>query len=323
MSEIIAELCQNHSGDRAIMQSMIHAAAESGATYAKGQIIFSDDLVPRGRFEEGEIENNGVVKSIKRPYKNEYFRLKQLDLTEDDYVFFVEECKRAKIIPLITIFSRARIPLAASLPWNERVIKIGSFDCASHVMIRELFPYFDHFIISTGGAYDDEITQTAKLVRSAGKKLTLLHCISSYPTELTMCDLSRIEWLRQFTPSVGWSDHSRVDIDGIKAAKVALMLGANVIERHFTIQEASKNKDGPVSLTPELLMELVLFSRLSKEEQKERVEKEIPDWRIMLGLPNRALTHAEVLNRDYYSGRFASFVNGEWVQNWEEKPLNT
>ena len=53
MAKIIVELCQNHNGDRNVLQRLIHAAVEAGATHAKGQIIFSDDLVPRGRFEYG------------------------------------------------------------------------------------------------------------------------------------------------------------------------------------------------------------------------------------------------------------------------------
>ena len=321
MAKIIVELCKNHNGDRNVLQRLIHAAVEAGATHAKGQIIFSDDLVPRGRFEYGEEENNGVVKTIKRPYKNEYVRLKQLDLVEDDYVFFVEECKKAGVVPLVTIFSRNRIPLAASLPWTERIVKIASFDCASFTMIRELLPHFDHFIISTGGAFDQEIEETVKIIKEAGKKLTLLHCVISYPTPLEMCNLKRMDWLRQFTPEVGWSDHSRVDRDGLKASKVALMQGADMIERHFTVQEMDKTKDGPVSLTPSLLKELVQFSKLSKEDQRVIVESEIPEWSVMLGQSTRDMTHTEMLNRDYYRGRFASFVDGEWVNNWEDKEV--
>jgi len=319
MAKIIAELCQNHNGDRELLKRMIHAAAEAGASYAKGQIIFADDLVPRGRFENGETENNGVVKSIKRPFRNEYLRLKGLDLKEEDYVFFVEECKRAGIAPMLTVFNRSRIPFAASLPWSERVVKVASFDCGSFAMIEELTRYFDTLIISTGGTFEEEIGRTAQMVKESGKKLSLLHCVSTYPTTPATCNLARMEHLRRHTSSVGWSDHSKIETDGIKAAKVALMLGADIIERHFTVQEASKTKDGPVSLTPALLRELVKFSTFSKEEQKARVEKEIPDWHVMVGTGRHDITHAEMLNRDYYRGRFASFVSGEWVQNWEEK----
>ena len=65
-----------------------------------------------------------------------------------------------------------------------------------------------------------------------------------------------------------------------------------------------------------------LLPLVSKEEQREIVEKTIPEWRIMLGSAERDLTHAEMLNRDYYRGRFASFINGQWIYNWEDKPID-
>jgi N,N'-diacetyllegionaminate synthase len=105
-------------------------------------------------------------------------------------------------------------------------------------------------------------------------------------------------------------------------AKVALMLGANYVERHFTILPADKTKDGPVSINPEQLKELSLFAKLSKSKQKKIVQREIPEWKTMLGLSERDMTHTEMLNRDYYKGRFASFVDNEWVYNWEEKIIN-
>ena len=68
MTKIIAELCQNHNGDIKILQEMVHAAAESGADFAKIQSIDSSELTHRPRFDEGLIEG-GKIKVIKRPYK--------------------------------------------------------------------------------------------------------------------------------------------------------------------------------------------------------------------------------------------------------------
>ena len=69
MPKIIVEICQNHNGDRQILRDMIYAAKENGADIVKGQIIFSEDLTCRERFEEGHEENNGVRTTIKRPYQ--------------------------------------------------------------------------------------------------------------------------------------------------------------------------------------------------------------------------------------------------------------
>ncbi|MEK7554903.1 MAG: N-acetylneuraminate synthase family protein [Patescibacteria group bacterium] len=319
MAKIIVELCQNHRGDRGLMKEMITSAKENGADIVKGQIIFSDDLTHRERFDQGIEEDNGVRKTIKRPYEAEYARLKTLDLKDDDYVAFVEEANRIGVQPMMTVFSRNRIPLAASLPLKERMVKVASYDCGSHAMVNELANHFDTLIVSTGASFDDEIKKTAELLKSRNKKFALLHCVTSYPNTLSMCNLARMEWLRTLALEVGWSDHTLVARDGIKAAKVGIMLGADYIERHFTILPSDQTKDGPVSITPALLKELAAFNKLSKEEQQKNVEATIPEWRTMVGTPTRDLTHIEMLNRDYYRGRFASNVEGKWIHNWESE----
>lgn len=317
-SKIIVEICQNHNGDRQILKDMIYAAKENGADIVKGQIIFSEDLTKRDRFEEGQEENNGVRKTIKRPHQAELERLRGVDLAESDYHFFVSECNRVGLTPMLTVFSKSRIPLAASLPYqSEKLVKVASYDCASVPMISELADNFDNLIISTGATFNDEIQKTAEILKSKNKKFAFLHCVTNYPNTLAMANLARMEWLRQFTPDIGWSDHTLVSRDGIKAAKTAIMLGADYIERHFTILPADKTKDGPVSINPAQLKELSDFAKLSRQDQKAYIEKEIPKWKIMLGQADREMTHAEMLNRDYYRGRFASFINNRWIYNWE------
>ena len=321
MTKIIAELCQNHNGDRNILAKMIKAASDAGADYVKGQIIFSEDLTYRPRFEEGVVEEHGIRKSIKRPFAPELERMSKLDLKESDYEWFIEECVRNGVIPIVTIFSRKRIPFTASLSWTEKTVKVASPDIISIPFLKELCDVFDHLIVSTGGATDEEIEQAAKTIKEKGKKLTLLHCVSLYPNSLDICNLARMEFLKEFADNIGWSDHTLVGRDGIKASKVAIMLGADMIERHFTILPPDQTKDGPVSVNPELLKELSDFAKLSKEEQKKIVEKEIPEWISMISSKKRYLTHQEALNMDYFRGRFASKVNGQWVYNWEDKPV--
>ena len=321
MPKIIVEICQNHNGDRAVLRDLIHAAKENGADIVKGQIIFSEDLTPRVRFDEGHEEHNGVRKTMKRPYDPEFARMKSLDLAEEDYRFFAEEARRVGITPMMTVFSRMRTPFAASLPWGERLVKVASYDCASIPLVRELADHFDTLIVSTGATFDAEIERTVEMLKEKNKRFALLHCVTSYPNTLEMTNLARMEWLRQFTPLVGWSDHTLVSRDGIKAAQVALMLGADYLERHFTILPSDKTKDGPISIHPQQLKELSDFAKLPKDEQRAIVAAEIPEWKEMLGHAQREMTHTEMLNRDYYRGRFASLVNNEWVYNWEEKPV--
>lgn len=322
MVQIIAELCQNHSGDRKLLGEMIAAAAENGADIVKSQIMFSEDLTDRLEFDEGSTAADGTVRTIKRPYAPEYERLRKLDLTEDDHRFFIDECKRHKVLPMTTVFSRNRIPFAATLPWPQRIVKVASYDCASYAMLKELAASFDHLYISTGATYDEEIGKTAELMENAGKIFSFLHCVTSYPNTMEMCNLRRMQWLKQFTPSVGWSDHTLVERDRLKASKAAIALGAETVERHFTILEKDRTKDGPVSITPILLKELKQFSKLDAATQMKEAKKEVGNWEEILGKETRALTPTELLNRAYYRGRFASKVDGEWIYNWEEAKVS-
>ena len=319
MTKIIAELCQNHLGDRNLLGRMIEAAAEAGADYIKTQVIFSDDLTKRERFEQGITLPDGTVKTIKRPYEAEKARLAKLDLSMEDHAWVIEKCKQVGVTPLTTIFARHRIKPTAKLPWPEKIVKVASYDCASYPFLRELAEHFDHLIVSTGATFDHEIEKAAKLLKSLGKKFTFLHCVTSYPNSLEMCHLNRMNWLRKHAEQVGWSDHTHVATHGVIASKVAIALGADMIERHFTILDSDKTKDGPVSINPEQLKELDEFRRMSKKEQIEHLDTLHPNWTVTLGEETREMTPTELLNRDYYRGRFASpHPEKGWLYNWEE-----
>lgn len=313
MAKIIVECCQNHKGDLKLLDEMIWAAKDAGADYAKIQSMRADDLTYRDRFEEGKTQN-GKILCIKRPFKPEYDRLRPMDLDDDAHYFFIERCKKAGIEPLTTVFSRSRIPFLASLPWDT--IKVASFDCASYPMLQNLKGRFRHLIISTGSTYKTEIKKTAEFLKDT--EFSFLHCVSIYPTPLDKLKLSRIAWLRQFTPSVGFSDHTLAMRDGIKASLAAIFLGAQMIERHFTLLPRDHTKDGPVSIDPHQLRSLVEASRMNKEDLGKKVQQEIPEWRAWLGDPESDLSHEEELNRDYYRGRFASRFKVGVIYNWEE-----
>ena len=135
MTKIIAELCQNHNGDMSILQEMVHAAKESGADYVKIQSMLSSDLTHREKFDQGIIEN-GVIKVIKRPFKDEYSRLKKLDLNDEQHFEFINYCKKFNVKPMTTIFNRSRLKFLETL--NFDTIKVSSFDCSSHQLIKEL-----------------------------------------------------------------------------------------------------------------------------------------------------------------------------------------
>ena len=312
MTKIIAELCQNHNGDVNILKDMIWRAADSGASHVKIQTIFSEDLTLRERFEEG-VTSNGVIKSIKRPYLPEFERLSKLDLGFDTHALFIDECSSAGVIPLTTVFNRSRLESIVELGFKE--IKIASYDCASFPLINDLKNKFNHIYVSTGATHDSEIETTANIL--SDQNFSFLHCVTIYPTPVDKLNLNRIDYLRQFTNSVGFSDHTRPSQHGIDPDIVALWKGADVIERHFTILDSSQTKDGPVSINPEQLKNIVDYSKYNHDELSKLVEN-ISDYDKMLGSKTHSLSEEELLNRDYYRGRFASKINGKTIYNWEE-----
>ena len=321
MAKLIAEFCQNHNGDFDLLKKMIEASASAGATHGKMQAIFADTVTFRPQFEEG-LTKNGVVKSIKRPYLDEYKRLKNLEISSLNTEKFVQICKENDLIPMTTCFVREHVNYLAELGFDS--IKVASYDCASFPMLEEMSKNFNEIVVSTGATYDDEVMHAAEILKDTN--FSMLHCVTLYPTPLDKMHMARMDWLRTFTPNVGYSDHSLVSDTGLLASKAALSLGADIIERHFNLLAPSETRDGPVSINQAELKEISIFSKLSLNDRVSKMDEDYPNWKVVIGQKNRKLTNEELLNRDYYRGRFASSrketTSGErMIYNWEVTPL--
>jgi sialic acid synthase SpsE len=311
--EVIAELCQNHNGDFEILKEMVYAAKDSGATHAKIQYILADMLTFRERFEHGKTIN-GNIDVIKRPYQNEYDRLSHLELSDHEVGDFISLCTKIGIEPLVTVFTRGSVENLVRQGF--RAVKVASYDCGSLPLLKDLKSSFERIIVSTGASYDEEIEQAADVLD--GAQFSFLHCVTVYPTSLDQFNLSRMKYLSKYTSSVGWSDHSLVERDGIDGTLVAVYYGAKIIERHFTIFPPDATKDGPVSVNPEQLKSLIDLSKLSIEDMELYLRERIPDFEKCLGSDSGELSYEELMNRDYYRGRFADRIDGGVVYNWEE-----
>ncbi len=321
--KFIAELCQNHNGDIDTMIKMVQAASKVGATHIKLQHIFAENLSFRPQFENG-LEIDGKTICIKRPYQTEYDRLKKLELDNKAVQHFITECNNLGVIPTTTCFSRQHVKILYDLGF--RSIKVASYDCSSFQLLRDLSKYDWEIIVSTGSSYDSEIKKASKILSST-HDFSLLHCITIYPTPLYELNLNRMNFLKKLCKNVGFSDHTLIKKDGVKASIAAIFLGAQIIERHFTILEPDKTKDGPVSTNPEEFAEITKFAKLNQIEKDNYIETNLKDIKDYLGTDTRQLSHAELLNRDYYRGRFAS-INHEnpipeaVIYNWEEVDLS-
>jgi len=322
--KIIAEMCQNHNGDDKTLFKMVDAAAEAGASHIKMQHIYTKNLTFRPQFEEG-LSLGKEVQSIKRPYQHEFNRLKSLEISGKTCEAFVKHVERIGLIPVTTCFARSNIEEIIQQGFRE--IKVASYDCASYQLIRDLSKNFRHLYISTGATFENEIYHTYKILRELNISYDLLHCVSLYPTPLEKLNLLRIKHLKKYSRNVGFSDHSLVDKNALLASKAAIICGANIIERHFTILPQHETKDGPVSISSCHISELVKFSKMSLKEKLEDIGIDDRLWASIKGSGFEQLSDEELLNRDYYRGRFASprvegsYHSSNFIYNWEETNL--
>lgn len=235
-TKIIADVASNHGGDINLAKEFIRIAAEIGVDYIKFQSWQVKNL------RRDDLQYNWFVRS---------------ELSNEAHYELMEECNRRGIKFLTTCFSIDRIDFLVSL--DLETIKIASPDAGSFRMLEEMRGRFKHIIISTGMTYEDELRKTVQVLE--GQRFTLLHSVSLYPTPLERINMARMGWLRQFTPSVGYSDHSV----GIEAAKIAIVLGAEYVEKHFCLGKNGPGRVMPWDATPEEMEELVRYKDLFVE----------------------------------------------------------
>jgi|TARA_B110000027_G_C16095975_1_gene290808 sialic acid synthase SpsE len=314
--KLILEICQNHNGSSKLLKEMVHAASETGAKYVKIQDINSKELTKRLRFESGKIKNRKLL-VIKRPYMSELNRLKKLDMKREFISNFVDYSIKYGLIPMVTPFTYNSFNRLK----NQKVkaIKIASYDCSSVKFLEKFSKLKLPMIVSTGATKKSEILEAAKILKSSLH--AFLHCVTIYPTPLNKCNLNKIKFLRSVIKNVGWSDHTLFERDGHIASLASLLCGANIIERHFTILKKDKTKDGPVSINFNEAKQLTSYMKQDKKNLKEVLNHLNKDWRISLGVGSTRLSHLELLNRDYYRGRFAKIMNGKVNYNWQKEIL--
>jgi sialic acid synthase SpsE len=314
---IIAEFCQNHNGDLDILTRMILEAKKNGASHAKIQGIYSSELTFRSEFEA----ENQKTGTLLRPYQAEFNRLSKLDLTSEIESYFVQKCNDIGITPMITIFTHKGVDRAIKAGFKS--FKIASYDCSSRELINRILPHAEELVISTGATSWDDIELTSNFVserKNRSTKIAFLHARTIYPTPLANMNIGRMLFLRYLGWETGLSDHSRPEVDGLIASKLAIHLGATYIERHFTVLDRAETKDGPVSINPSELEELHSFSKLNPRERYLHLSKVENLPRISFESSTLQIDDQEVINARYYRGRVASFHIEKQINSWEKWP---
>ena len=244
---IIAEAGINHNGDISLAKKLIDVAKEAGADAIKFQAFFADEEVtihtPKAEYQKKATKKN----------ESYYVMIKKLELSESQYQILMKYAKKRDIIILFTPSDEKSADLLRRL--GTPAFKIGSNDLTTLPMLKHIAKFGRPMIVSTGMATLREIKEAIATIKSAGnKKIILLHCTSTYPTEFKNANLNAIFLLKRvFRIPVGYSDHTL----GIEATIATAALGARVIEKHITLDKGLPGPDHKMSLEPDELKKMV------------------------------------------------------------------
>jgi len=250
---IIAEISANHNGSIDRAKETILAAKNAGADAVKLQTYTPDTMTidcNTGDFliREGLWKGRNLYELYAEAYT--------------PFEWHKELFSFAKNIGL-TIFSSPFDESAVDLLENLETpaYKLASFEILDLPLIRYIAKTGKPIIISTGMANFQEIENAVEAVRDEkNNNIALLHCISSYPTEIEDAQLSTLARLREFFDvEVGLSDHTIDDFVSI----LATGLGASIIEKHFTLNRDDGGVDSSFSLEPDEMKSLVEKTKLS------------------------------------------------------------
>ena len=259
----IAEIGLNHNGDINLAKSMIKAAKESGANAVKFQSIKANRLVSPNIFSDS-IDGFGLdgVKTV-----GEFWE--KVSINKEFHMEISQYSEELKIEFISTPFDFDSVDLLEEI--NIKKYKIASGDLTHHPLLEYISKKQKPIILSTGGSSLEEIGTSIQIIKDLGcNDLTLLHCVSLYPTTSEKANLDAILALKsQFKLPVGFSDHTI----GYHIPIAAIALGATVIEKHFTIDKSLPGPDQSISSDPEEFCKIVDYGNkiFNAIKQKDKV----------------------------------------------------
>jgi N-acetylneuraminate synthase/sialic acid synthase len=243
---VIAEVGHNHQGDVEQAKRLIDAAKECGVDAVKLQKRANRSLYTRDFYEQ--------------PYANELSfgrtygeHREALELGADDYRELLRYARDVGVTLFATAFDFESADLLAEL--GVPAFQFASGDLRNTPLQRHVAAFGKPMLLSTGGGTMEDIERAVDTILPINDQLCILQCTAAYPASVEDLNLSVITTLRERFPNlvVGLSDHQ----NGIAMAVVAYMLGARVIEKHFTLDHALKGRDHAFSLMPEGMRRLV------------------------------------------------------------------
>jgi N-acetylneuraminate synthase/sialic acid synthase len=243
---VVAEIGHNHQGDVEKAKALIQTAKSCGVDAVKLQKRDNRRLYTRELYDS--------------PYDNEHSfgatygeHREALELSASDWLELREFSREEGVTLFATVFDEPSADFLAEL--GTPAFKIASADLVNTPLLRHVAALGKPIFLSTGGGTLDDVERAVETILPVNPELCLLQCTAAYPCAVEELNLGVIETYRERFPElvIGLSDHQ----SGIAMTLVGYMLGARVIEKHFTLDHAWKGSDHAFSLMPEGMRRLV------------------------------------------------------------------
>jgi sialic acid synthase len=243
---VIAEIGNNHQGDLETALKMIKVAASCGVNAVKFQKRDNKTLYTKAFYNKPYDNENsyGATYGEHREF---------LEFGHHEYVELKKCAEENNIEFMCTAFDFKSVEFLENLGLES--YKVASADVINTPLLEYIAKLGKPMFVSTGASTLDEVKMAYETVLKHNDKLCLLHCIAGYPTEYHDLNMKTIKVLKKEFPEaiIGYSGHD----NGILAGVIAYMLGAVVLEKHFTLNRAWKGTDHKFSLEPEGLRKQV------------------------------------------------------------------
>lgn len=246
---IIAEAGVNHNGSYEIAKQLALKAKEAGADYVKFQTGIPENVISRyADMAEYQKVNIGYSES-------QLDMVRKIMLDKNAFAPLKQYCDEIGIKFISTPFDLVSIDVLR--PLNMDFWKIPSGEITNYPYLKKIAQLREPVIMSTGMSEMDEIEESIAVMCSNGltkNQITLLHCNTEYPTPMQDVNLRAMQQIRErFGINVGYSDHT----NGIEVPIAAVAMGANIIEKHFTLDKTLPGPDHKASLDPNELKTMV------------------------------------------------------------------
>ncbi len=248
---LIAEAGVNHNGGLDHALRLVDAAAEAGADAVKFQSFEAERVVGRSARQAAyQTRNTGIEES-------QLDMVRRLQLDEAAHRRLARHCEERSILFLSTPFDEPSVDLLKEL--GVPALKIASGEVTHHRLLRHAARQGLPILLSTGMSALHEVATALEVIEGAGPvPVALLHCVSNYPADPADCHLRAIDTMRAaFAVPTGWSDHTL----GVYVSVAAVARGADLLEKHFTLDKSLPGPDHAASLSPTELKEWVTAVR--------------------------------------------------------------